>query len=72
MTVILGADINLEADSRAEIPSALHCIPYIQDPVQFRDCKIQASIYSDSEVNAITPTYLAKLGLTTLKTSIEA
>ncbi len=45
------------------------CIWY---PVQFQNNEVQALIDSGSEVNAMTPTYATKLGLTAWKTSVGA
>ena len=45
------------------------CIRY---PVQFQRHDIEALIDSRNEVNAMTPTFAAKLGLATRKTDIGA
>lgn len=54
---------------------ALQRVSYIQYPVQFQRSlvnKIQALINFSSEVNSMTLTYIAKLGLTFQKTNIGA
>ncbi len=45
---------------------------YIWYPVQFQNNEVQALIDFDSKVNAITPAYATKLGLTARKTSVRA
>ncbi len=50
---------------------ALKHLPYIWYPIQFQEGQlIRALIDSGSEVNAMTPAYATKLGLTTRKTSV--
>ncbi len=63
VTVSLEASIGL-----------LQHVPCIWYPVQFQEdqLKVKVLIDSDSEVNAMTPAYTKKLGLTTRKTSIRA
>ena len=56
---------NLEAISLQWV----FCIQYL---VQFQGHKIQTLIDSKSEVNAMTPTFVAKLGLITWKTVVSA
>ncbi len=51
----------------------LQCIPYIWYLVQIQGSpNVKALIDSGSEVNAMTPTYVAELGFTTRKTSVGA
>lgn len=48
--------------ARAEILVTLKCVPYIRYLIQFQKDKIQALITFGSEVNVITPTFVAELG----------
>ncbi len=64
---------SLEADTSAQAPKALERVPCIWYPVRFQEGQpIKALIDSNSEVNTITPAYVAKLGLTTRITRIRA
>ncbi len=63
----------MTASSEANIKS-LQRVPCIWYPVQFQEDqhKVKALIDSSSGVNAITPAYAKKLGLTNRKTSVGA
>ena len=54
-------------------------VPYIYYPIQFQENQeqkgqgqVKALLNSDSEVNAISPPYVKKLGLKTQKTNVGA
>ena len=71
MVISMLMTTNLEAC----IKMALQRILYIWYLVQFQQSqanKVWALINFDSEVNAMTRTYTAKLGLTTRKTNVDA
>ena len=51
---------------------ALQRVPYIQYPIHFQNNKVQVLIDFGNKVNAMTPAYTVKLGLTIQKTSIGA
>ncbi len=51
---------------------ALQRVPCIRYPVQFQAKPIEALIDSGSEVNAMTPAFAAKLGLSTRPTGVGA
>ncbi len=51
---------------------ALQRVPYIRYPVQFQAQPIEALIDSGIEVNAMTPAFAAKLGLSIRPTSVGA
>ena len=53
-------------------PEPLQRIPCIQYPVQFQANQIEALIDSGSEVNAMTPAFVTKLGLSIQPTGISA
>ncbi len=61
VTVSLEASIGL-----------LHHVPYIRYPIQFQEGqpKVKALINSDSEVNAMIPVFVAKLGLRPRPTNV--
>ena len=52
--------------------SILQHVLCIQYPLQFQQEGVQALLNSGSKVNAMTPAYAEKLGLTTRKTDIGA
>ena len=54
------------------IPEALQRVPCIRYPVQFQANQVGALIDSGSEVNAMTPAFAAKLGLSIRPTGIGA
>ena len=66
IAAILATFISVTTSS--EVLERVLCIWY---PVQFQEgqTKVQALIYSGSEVNAMTPAYAAQLGFTSHKTS---
>ena len=51
---------------------ALNRVPCIHYPVWFKNNKVWALINSGGEVNAMTPTYAAKLGLKVWNTNVGA
>lgn len=51
-------------------PEILQRVLYIWYPVQFQAQQFEALIDSGSEVNAMTPAFVAKLGLLTRPTSV--
>ena len=53
-------------------PEALQHVPCIRYPVQFQAQQVKALIDSGSEVNAMTPAFAAKLGLSTRPTGVGA
>ncbi len=64
---------SLDADASVQAPEALQQVSCIRYPVRFQEGQvIIALINSGSKVNTMTLVYVAKLGLTTRKTSLEA
>ncbi len=60
-------------EAGAETPEAMKHVSCIWYPIQFQEGQpVGALIDSDSEVNAMTPAYVTKLGLITRKTSVGA
>ena len=58
--------------TEASKEGVLQRVPCIRYPVQFQQEGVQALLDSGSEVNAMTPAYAEKLGLTTRKTDVSA
>ena len=56
----------------ASMEAVLQRVPCIRYPVQFQQGNVQALLDSGSKVNAMTPAYATKLGLTTRKTDVGA
>ena len=50
-------------------PEALKGVLYIKYSIQFQAQQVEALINSGSEVNAMTPTFVANLGLSTQPTN---
>ncbi len=64
---------SFEANTSAQALEALQQVLCIRYLVRFQGGQaIRALINSSSKVNAMTPAYVAKLGLTTRKTSVGA
>ncbi len=53
-------------------PEALQRVPFIRFPVKFQAQQVEALIDSGSEVNAMTPAFIANLGLSTRPTGVGA
>ena len=51
-------------------PEALKRVPCIKYSIQFQAQQVEALVDSGSEVNAMTPTFVAKLGLSTQPTNV--
>ncbi len=62
IATVLATSTSITANTEANDKGALQHIPSIWYLVQFQ---VQALIDSGSEVNAMTPAYVAELGLTT-------
>ncbi len=73
LATFISVTTSLKAHASVQALEALQQVSYIWYRVWFQeDQPIRALINSGSEVNAMTPAYAAKLGLTTWKTSIGA
>ncbi len=69
----ISVTTSLEADASIQATEALQWVFCIQYLVRFQEGQpIRAFIDSNSEVNAMTPAYTAKLDLTIWKTSVGA
>ena len=53
-------------------PEALKRVPCIKYSIQFQAQQVEALVDSGSEVNAMTPAFAAKLGLSTQPTNVGA
>ncbi len=75
IVAVLAISICVTASTEARDKGAVQRVLCIWYPIQFQENqanKVQALIDSGSKFNTMTPTYTAKLGLTTGKTSVGA
>ena len=70
--VSLSANSLLVTETSKEDDVALQRVPYVQYLIRFKKKEVQALINLGSEVNAMTSTYVSKLGLWVYYTDIRA